>query len=162
MSAVVVECWHRFDIRRIDDLGNAVLAADLEAIQMAGGPVGGVFADLLGQQVLDQMAEQNQIATSEGALAVKRIRLAELTARARNLPQGRGGGEERDPGRGRTLEFRDVAGEVRGAFQVPSGLQQLGYGTRCQLEQISKNTKDTVEVLKDILGGAIPVMWKFT
>ncbi|MET4385250.1 AraC-like DNA-binding protein [Bradyrhizobium sp. F1.4.3] len=43
MSAVV-ESWHRFDIRRIDDLSNAVLGADLEAIQLAGARVHGSLA----------------------------------------------------------------------------------------------------------------------
>lgn len=37
-------CWHRFEIRRIEDLGNAVLGAELEAIQMAGPRVGGSLA----------------------------------------------------------------------------------------------------------------------
>lgn len=41
---VVVESWHRFDIRGIDDLCNAVFAADLEAIQMAGPHVRGSLA----------------------------------------------------------------------------------------------------------------------
>jgi AraC-like DNA-binding protein len=44
LSAVVIETWRRFDIRRIDDLSNAVLGADLEAIQMAGGCVRGSLA----------------------------------------------------------------------------------------------------------------------
>jgi AraC-like DNA-binding protein len=44
LSAVVVESWQRFDIRGIDDLSNAVLAADLEAIQMAGARVRGSLA----------------------------------------------------------------------------------------------------------------------
>ncbi|MGY4472807.1 helix-turn-helix domain-containing protein [Bradyrhizobium sp. USDA 3364] len=43
MSAII-ETWHRFDIRRIDDLGNAIWGADLEAIQMAGSRVGGSLA----------------------------------------------------------------------------------------------------------------------
>ena len=38
------EAWQRFDIRRIEDLGNAILGAELEAIQMAGPPVGGSLA----------------------------------------------------------------------------------------------------------------------
>jgi AraC-like DNA-binding protein len=40
----VLETWHRFDIRRIDDLSNAVLGADLEATQMAGARVRGSLA----------------------------------------------------------------------------------------------------------------------
>lgn len=44
MSGVVVESWRRFNIRRIDDLSNAVLGADLEAIQMAGDRVRGSLA----------------------------------------------------------------------------------------------------------------------
>jgi AraC-like DNA-binding protein len=44
----VVDCagrfWHRFDIRSIEDLSNAVLGAELEAIQMAGPRVGGSLA----------------------------------------------------------------------------------------------------------------------
>lgn len=36
--------WHRFDIRRIEDLGNAVLGAELEAIQLAGPPIRGSLA----------------------------------------------------------------------------------------------------------------------
>lgn len=41
-----VRFWHRFEIRQIEDLANAVLGADLEAIQMAGPPVRGslIFA----------------------------------------------------------------------------------------------------------------------
>jgi AraC-like DNA-binding protein len=44
LPAVVAESWHRFDISVIDDLSNAVLAADLEAIQMTGGRVRGSLA----------------------------------------------------------------------------------------------------------------------
>lgn len=44
MSNLVAESWHRFDIQRIDDLSNAVLGADLEAIQMAGRRVRGSLA----------------------------------------------------------------------------------------------------------------------
>lgn len=44
MPAVVIETWHRFDIRRIDDLSNAVWGADLEAVQMAGSRVRGSLA----------------------------------------------------------------------------------------------------------------------
>jgi AraC-like DNA-binding protein len=40
----LVETWRCFDIRRIDDLGNAVLGAELDAIQMAGGRVRGSLA----------------------------------------------------------------------------------------------------------------------
>lgn len=40
----VTETWQRFDIRRIEDLKNAVLGAELEAIQMAGPPVRGSLA----------------------------------------------------------------------------------------------------------------------
>jgi AraC-like DNA-binding protein len=36
--------WHRFEIRRIEDLGNAVFGAELEAVQMAGPPVRGTLA----------------------------------------------------------------------------------------------------------------------
>lgn len=36
--------WHRFDIRRIEDLRNAVLGAELEAIQMPGPAVRGSLA----------------------------------------------------------------------------------------------------------------------
>jgi AraC-like DNA-binding protein len=39
-----VGCWHRFDIRRIEDLANAVLGAELEASQMAGPPAAGSLA----------------------------------------------------------------------------------------------------------------------
>ena len=38
------EAWQRFDIRRIEDLKNAVLGAELEAIQMAGPPLRGSLA----------------------------------------------------------------------------------------------------------------------
>ena len=38
------EAWQRFDIRRIEDLENAVLGAELEAIQMAGPPLRGSLA----------------------------------------------------------------------------------------------------------------------
>jgi len=44
VSTAVPETWHRFDIRRIDDLSNAVFAADLEAIQMPGLRVRGSLA----------------------------------------------------------------------------------------------------------------------
>lgn len=36
--------WHRVAIRQIEDLGNAVLGADLEAVQMSGPRVGGSLA----------------------------------------------------------------------------------------------------------------------
>lgn len=36
--------WHRFAIHRIEDLGNAVLGAELEAMQMAGPHLGGSLA----------------------------------------------------------------------------------------------------------------------
>lgn len=36
--------WQRFDINRIEDLGNAVLGAELEAVQMAGPPARGSLA----------------------------------------------------------------------------------------------------------------------
>jgi AraC-like DNA-binding protein len=36
--------WHRFNIRKIEDLGNAVFGAELEAIQMAGPRVRGSLA----------------------------------------------------------------------------------------------------------------------
>jgi AraC-like DNA-binding protein len=36
--------WQRFDIRRIEDLCNAVLGAELEAVQMAGPPARGSLA----------------------------------------------------------------------------------------------------------------------
>lgn len=39
-----VETWQRFDIERIEDLGNAVLGAGLEAVQMTGPPVRGSLA----------------------------------------------------------------------------------------------------------------------
>lgn len=38
------EAWRRFPVRRIEDLRNAVLGADLEAMQMAGPPPGGSLA----------------------------------------------------------------------------------------------------------------------
>ena len=44
MSAVALETWHRFDIRRVDDLRNAVFDAGLEAIQMPGAHVRGSLA----------------------------------------------------------------------------------------------------------------------
>jgi AraC-like DNA-binding protein len=44
LSGVFVETWRRFDIRRIDDLSNAVLGAELEAVQMAGSRVCGSLA----------------------------------------------------------------------------------------------------------------------
>ncbi|HEY7296905.1 MAG TPA: helix-turn-helix domain-containing protein [Xanthobacteraceae bacterium] len=44
MSPAVAESWHRFDIRRIEDLNNAVLGAELEAIQMAGPHIKGSLA----------------------------------------------------------------------------------------------------------------------
>lgn len=36
--------WHRFAIHRIEDLGNAVLGAELETVQMAGPGLGGSLA----------------------------------------------------------------------------------------------------------------------
>src|SRR5262245_39377015 len=39
-----VRCWHRFDIRQVEDLANSVLGADLEVIQMAGPRVRGSLA----------------------------------------------------------------------------------------------------------------------
>lgn len=44
MPTAVSETWHRFDIRQIDDLSNAVFGADLEAIQMPGARVRGSLA----------------------------------------------------------------------------------------------------------------------
>jgi AraC-like DNA-binding protein len=44
LSAVALETWHRFDIARVDDLGNAVFDAGLEAIQMPGAGVRGSLA----------------------------------------------------------------------------------------------------------------------
>lgn len=38
------EAWQRFEIRRIEDLGNAVLGAGLAAVQMTGPPVRGSLA----------------------------------------------------------------------------------------------------------------------
>jgi AraC-like DNA-binding protein len=38
--------WHRLEIRRIDDLGNAVLGAALEPVQMAGHSVSGSLAHM--------------------------------------------------------------------------------------------------------------------
>jgi hypothetical protein len=38
------EAWRRFPVRRIEDLRNAVLGADLEAMQMAGPPPSGSLA----------------------------------------------------------------------------------------------------------------------
>lgn len=38
------ETWQRFGIRRIEDLGNAVLGAELEAVQMTGPPIRGSLA----------------------------------------------------------------------------------------------------------------------
>jgi AraC-like DNA-binding protein len=44
LTTAHTEFWHRFDIRNIEDLSNAVLGADLEAIQMAGPRVKGSLA----------------------------------------------------------------------------------------------------------------------
>lgn len=38
------EAWQRFEIRRIEDLGNAILGAGLTAVQMTGPPVRGSLA----------------------------------------------------------------------------------------------------------------------
>jgi AraC-like DNA-binding protein len=42
--SAITEIWHRFDIRRIDDLHNAIWGADLDAIQMPGHGVRGSLA----------------------------------------------------------------------------------------------------------------------
>ncbi|MBR1162643.1 helix-turn-helix domain-containing protein [Bradyrhizobium elkanii] len=55
----VVETWHRFDICRIDDLGNAIFGAELEAIQMPGRRVRGSLA----------FAARDGIAFSSGLIA---------------------------------------------------------------------------------------------
>jgi AraC-like DNA-binding protein len=39
-----IPVWHLYEIRTIEDLGNAVLGAQLEAVQMAGPPVRGSLA----------------------------------------------------------------------------------------------------------------------
>ena len=43
MSAVA-ETWHRFAVRRIDDMTNAIWGADLEAVQMPGDRIRGSLA----------------------------------------------------------------------------------------------------------------------
>jgi hypothetical protein len=44
LSGRAARLWHRFDIRPIEDQGNAVLGAELEAVQMAGPRIGGSLA----------------------------------------------------------------------------------------------------------------------
>lgn len=44
MSGHAAWLWHRFDIRKIEDLSNAVFGAELETIQMAGPGFGGSLA----------------------------------------------------------------------------------------------------------------------
>jgi AraC-like DNA-binding protein len=44
--------WQRYDIHRIEDLGNAVLGAELEAVQMAGPRAGGSLAFAAGDGVI--------------------------------------------------------------------------------------------------------------
>ncbi|WP_394893694.1 DUF1214 domain-containing protein [Mesorhizobium sp. AaZ16] len=61
--------WHRFDIRRIEDLSNAVLGAELEAIQMAGPRIRGSLA----------FAARDGIIFSSG----QRLRAVEIAARQR-------------------------------------------------------------------------------
>ncbi len=44
VAARAANAWQRYDIRQIEDLRNAVLGADLDAIHMAGPPLGGSLA----------------------------------------------------------------------------------------------------------------------
>lgn len=86
MSVAVPETWHRFDIRRIDDLSNAVFGAGLEAIQMPGSRVRGslAFATRDGIVISSGLIDGNVIvrgALSEAAMTLGVILRADPRSR---------------------------------------------------------------------------------
>lgn len=86
MSAAIPETWHRFDIRRIDDLSNAVFGAGLEAIQMPGSRVRGslAFAAREGVVLSSGLIDGNVIvrgALSDAAMTLRVILRADPRSR---------------------------------------------------------------------------------
>jgi AraC-like DNA-binding protein len=68
--------WHRFEIRRIEDLGNAVLGAELEAVQMAGPPIRGSLAFAARDGVIFSSGLINGNIAVSGPLSQEAITLA--------------------------------------------------------------------------------------
>jgi AraC-like DNA-binding protein len=68
--------WQRFDINRIEDLGNAVLGAELEAMQMAGPPARGSLAFAARDGVIFSTGLIRGRASMRGSLSQDAITLA--------------------------------------------------------------------------------------
>lgn len=68
--------WQRFDIRRIEDLSNAVLGAELQAVQMTGPPVRGSLAFAARRGVIFSSGLIESAVTVAGQLSREAITLA--------------------------------------------------------------------------------------